>query len=80
MRWPTAAPSHAPDLTDIAELQATIQWCDEYALDLPPKHRKVLRSMLRVTPASRALLPAESMDIEGIRETLRRLQSMAGRM
>jgi hypothetical protein len=64
---------------EIADLQETIMAIDGFALmeaDLSPKHRAILRRILRVRPAARAILP-EQYDIPAIRETLHRLYAMA---
>lgn len=63
---------------DIEDLKATLQWINEYAEQkLPPVHRKVIMSMLRVLPASRE---AVEPDIAWVRETLHRLQGLPERL
>jgi hypothetical protein len=66
------------DADTIADLEATIQWVEEFASGLPKKERAILRSIIRVRPAARAVLP-EYPDIDAVRAALRRLQSMGER-
>lgn len=61
---------------DRADLEATIQAVEEFALTLPKKDQHILRRILRVRPAARAVLPelSDYWSTVQVRMALERLQ------